>query len=127
MLAKEWVGVPYGWGGRTELGVDCSGFVQALFGSLGVALPRDSRKQREVGPDLRVPVPGGIDPEAGDLLFFAPGGEAITHVALALGGWRILHASSSNGQVQEDDLLAGGALGRLLVDSIVARTRPLEA
>jgi len=126
-LAKEWVGVPYGWGGRTELGVDCSGLVQALFGILGVALPRDSQQQREVGPDLALPIPGGPVSEAGDLLFFAPGGEAITHVALALGGWRILHAASSNGRVQEDDLSEDGPLRQLLIDSIVARTRPLDA
>lgn len=126
-LAKDWVGVPYAWGGRTELGVDCSGLVQALLGMLGVALPRDSDRQSEVGIDLDLPAPGEAGPAVGDLLFFAPEGGAITHVALSLGGWRILHAASSNGRVLEDDLSADLPLSRLLADSIVACTRPLGA
>ena len=124
--ARAWVGVPYAWGGRTELGADCSGFVQALFAMRGIRLPRDSRDQAEVG--------GAIDPYAdavssearpGDLVFFAPEGRGVTHVALCEGGSRILHATSARGCVSADDLAADDDLCRLLRDSRVGWTRPL--
>jgi len=128
--ALDWLGVPYVWGGRTELGVDCSGLVQAVYAVHGVPLPRDSHAQRDADPGREVPAtdphdPGTPPPEPGDLLFFAPEGRGITHVALSLGGWRVLHAASSNGRVAVDDLTAERPLARRLGGSIVACTRPL--
>jgi len=120
-LARHWPGVPYLWGGRTDLGADCSGFVQAVFATVGVRLPRDSHEQAEAHPDL---LDAGAVTEPGDLLFFAPDEGTITHVALALGGSRIIHAASSNGAVREDDLEADTPLGELLTGSIVRHTRP---
>lgn len=136
--ALEWSGAPYVWGGRTLAGVDCSGFVQAVYALHGCPLPRDSDQQREVGPDLAVGpelavgpdlavepgAPGSLEP--GDLLFFAPEGRGISHVAICTGGSGILHAAASNGRVAEDDLASAGPLARLLRGSIVARTRPLS-
>jgi cell wall-associated NlpC family hydrolase len=124
--AREWLGVPYGWGGRTELGVDCSGFVQAVYAAHGVRLPRDSGEQSEAGPLIAAGHAGDSGaPEAGDLLFFAPEGRGVTHVALCAGGTRILHAASSRGGVCEDDLAAENELAARLRDSRVAVTRPL--
>lgn len=125
--ALDWLGVPYVWGGRTELGVDCSGLVQAVFAAHGVALPRDSHAQRDADPETELPVPP-VDPagaglEPGDLLFFAPEGRGVTHVALSLGGWRIVHAASTNGRVAVDDLVSERGLSRLLAGSMVACTR----
>ena len=120
-LARHWPGVPYLWGGRTDLGADCSGFVQAVFATVGVGLPRDSYQQAEAHPDVRG---SGVSTEPGDLLFFAPNEGTITHVALALGGSRIIHAASSNGAVCEDDLEADTPLTALLTESIVRHTRP---
>lgn len=125
--ARSWLGVPYAWGGRTELGVDCSGFVQALFALRGARLPRDSRDQSEAGTELEAPSGGGpLGALPGDLLFFAPEGRGVTHVALSEGGSGILHASSTRGCVAADDLAADDDLCGLLQDSLVAWTRPLE-
>lgn len=123
-LARTWRGVPYLWGGRTELGVDCSGFVQSVFAAAGLGLCRDSRDQAAAHEDLAVTGSSGAA-HAGDLLFFAPEGGAVTHVAISLGGSRIIHAASSNGCVREDDLEAHAGTGALLAASIAGHTRPL--
>ena len=51
--AREWLGAPYVWGGRTRWGTDCSGLVQAVYRLHGFLLPRDSYQQaflRKAGP-----------------------------------------------------------------------------
>ncbi|MDX1394134.1 MAG: C40 family peptidase [Gemmatimonadota bacterium] len=120
--AREWLGVPYLWGGRTELGADCSGFVQAVYATVCLSLPRDSRDQAAAGEEP--PRSGDRPREPGDLLFFAPEGDGITHVAISLGGSRIIHAASSNGCVREDDLDDSDPLADLLRASVVRHTRP---
>ena len=122
-LAELWVGVPYLWGGRTELGVDCSGLAQALFSTVGVPLPRDSHQQFTADLDIGTVDPGA-EPQRGDLIFFAPDGSAVTHVALNVGGSRILHAASSNGRVQYDDLESNDPVASLLSDCRAGWTRP---
>jgi len=124
--AEVWLGAPYLWGGRTQAGVDCSGFVQALFRVHGTSLPRDSGDQAAACAqrELLGGYPGDLHP--GDLLFFAPEGAGITHVALATGGSGIIHAAASVGCVATGDLAGGERLERLLSGSIVAWTRPLE-
>ncbi|HEX5724867.1 MAG TPA: SH3 domain-containing C40 family peptidase [Longimicrobiaceae bacterium] len=101
--AVRWLGVPYLWGGVTLGGVDCSGFVQALYRMHGRALPRDSDQQSRAGE----PVACGddfCDLRAGDLLFFAEEPGRCSHVAMSAGGSRIIHASLGNGGVAWNDL-----------------------
>jgi hypothetical protein len=96
--AARWMGVPYLWGGITMGGVDCSGFVQALFRMHGHELPRDADQQSRTGQ----PVDPGVDFEkllAGDLLFFTEEPGRVTHVTLSTGGPGIIHSSLGNGGV----------------------------
>lgn len=104
--AEELLGTPYLWGGGSALGIDCSGFVQLLYGLFGCLLPRDAHLQcREGEPVDR----GGL--REGDLVFYtgAAGGSAVAHVGLYRRDGRIIHASGS-GQVmvsEVDDPVCG--------------------
>jgi cell wall-associated NlpC family hydrolase len=97
LLMRRVAGIPYMWGGRTPFGYDCSGLAGALWEWLGVTLKRDADQQFRLG----APVTG--EPQPGDLLFFGEPApekalephEHITHVAIALGGGRVLHATGA--------------------------------
>lgn len=120
--ARRWLGVSYLWGGRTRGGVDCSGLMQAVFAAHRIELPRDSGPQREaVAATQEGAGPGAV----GELLFFGPEGGGTDHVALRVGGTRVLHAAAGNGQVGEDDLAGDDPMGRRLRDRLRAVGRPL--
>ncbi len=101
--ASLWLGVPYLWGGITMGGVDCSGFVQAVYRMHGKLIPRDSDQQSRAGE----PVEPGADFELlqpGDLLFFAETPGRCSHVAMSTGGPQIIHSSLGNGGVARNDM-----------------------
>jgi len=85
---RSLLGVPYLWGGRTPLGLDCSGFTQQVLAEQGIPLPRDADQQ------YRVSRPIGRDaiPREGDLVFFGRSGRPLEHVGIVLGGGYFAHA-----------------------------------
>lgn len=87
-LTQPWLNAPYLWGGRTPLGVDCSGFVQVVFKLMGIDMPRDAWQQAQAGR----PVKKFSEVRTGDLAFFASK-EDITHVGILLDNGEIIHAS----------------------------------
>lgn len=86
--AERFVGIPYRWGGDTVVdGMDCSGFVRAVYNLCGVNIPRTSREQYRIGDAV-----GKDELKDGDLVFFGPSDSEITHVGIFVGGGRFVHA-----------------------------------
>lgn len=107
--ALKYLGIPYKWGGYSAGGVDCSGFVKAVFGSCGIALPRVSREQALVG----IPV-GWSQLQPGDRLYFACKGSQIDHAGIYIGNGLFIHSSASRGGVAVDNVLKGFYLNSLV-------------
>ncbi len=114
-LTSPWLNAPYCWGGRTPLGVDCSGLVQVIYKQMGFDLPRDAWQQAQEGK----PVKKFSESKAGDLAFF-DNREEIVHVGILLGDDKIIHAS---GKVRIDTITKKGIINA----ETGKKTNPLRA
>jgi cell wall-associated NlpC family hydrolase len=102
-LAERFLGTPYLWGGRSSLGIDCSGLVQTVYRAIGVGCQRDSDMQTDgLGEAV------SLHPatwQRGDVLCW-PG-----HVALVRDATTIIHANAYHMAVAIED--TGDALARI--------------
>lgn len=97
--ARRFLHAPYLWGGKTAMGIDCSGYTQVVMACAGISIPRDAYLQAEQGESIDF-----IDlAEVGDLAFFDNDEGRITHVGIIIDSEtdslqskiKIIHASGS--------------------------------
>jgi cell wall-associated NlpC family hydrolase len=97
--AALYLGCPYLWGGRSFLGLDCSGLVQSACRDLGMSVPRDTDMQREaIGRMVAIDDLAAL--QRGDLIYM-PG-----HVLIYAGDGWVIHADGATLTVRRDDLAA---------------------
>lgn len=88
-LAMSFLCSPYLWGGRTYMGLDCSGFTQLLYQHIDLTLPRDAADQARMGKKVE----RHSDARKGDLLFCTNEQGRVVHVAYIIDSARVIHAS----------------------------------
>lgn len=102
--AKQFVGVPYLWGGASIKGLDCSGFTRSVYFLNGILLPRDASQQAMIGEPVEITHEDTIsyalclkNLQPGDLLFFgrkfSSGIAHIVHTAIYIGNGYFIQSS----------------------------------
>lgn len=120
--AWSYLGVPYVWGGETARGIDCSGFVRAVYAASGLALPRVSYEQATVG--YEVPRDDVSQWVPGDRLYFACSHSRIDHTGMYIGDGKFIHASVGHGNQVNIDPISTAFYAKHLV--AVRRSKAVE-
>nr|WP_232337131.1 C40 family peptidase [Lysinibacillus timonensis] len=92
LTAKEYLDAPYSYGGTTESGFDCSGYVYKVFSDLDIELPRTSHELYNMGQAVKKD-----DLLPGDLVFFNTSGYGVSHVGIYYGDGKFIHSQSYKG------------------------------
>ena len=108
-IAQSLLNTPYLWGGKTAMGLDCSGFTQVVYAAVGINILRNAREQITQGKE----VTSLADALPGDLAFFDhsdrdPKATRISHVGMLLSPTEIIHCAG--GRVHIDRIDAKGIL-----------------
>jgi cell wall-associated NlpC family hydrolase len=85
-IAERFVGTPYVWGGTTPKGFDCSGLIQYVWKQRGVTIPRTTYDQVHAGQAVKGPL------QPGDAIFYRMGPRGPEHVAMFVGGGKMIEA-----------------------------------
>ncbi len=112
--ARNYLGVPYLWGGTDpNQGVDCSGLVQDVYSEAGISLPRTSQEQATVG----TPVASLAEAQPGDLVFF-PGSDGTAaspgHVGIYIGNGEMIDAPHTGTDVRVEPVGDPTAIRRVI-------------
>jgi cell wall-associated NlpC family hydrolase len=86
-VAEQFAGTPYLWGGKSSLGIDCSGLVQVALNAAGTGCPRDSDMQQD-GLGRLLGLAESARLQRGDLMFWKG------HVAIVRDAGTLLHANA---------------------------------
>ncbi len=126
LLAVSMLGVPYQWGGKSSLGCDCSGFLQTIFKTCGVELPRDAERQYELLKEFTIPQ-NSVQP--GDLAFFRSS-DGYSHIGMMLDSHHIIHSSGfvrisslDSRQDEYDEPLACSLENFISISSMILETK----
>lgn len=93
--ALQFVGNPYVYGGTSlTKGTDCSGFTMSVYAKFGIYLPHSSSAQAKCGTKV-----SASELAPGDLIFYGSG-KSINHVALYIGGGKVVHASTKKSGIK---------------------------
>ncbi|WP_118972074.1 C40 family peptidase [Taibaiella koreensis] len=108
--SKLFAGSPYQWGGRSLMGLDCSGFTQVVYKLLNTRIPRDASQQALIGETVDFLQ----EVRCGDLAFFDNEEGRINHVGILLNDHTIIHATETSGCVVTDPIDNGGIISKQL-------------
>jgi cell wall-associated NlpC family hydrolase len=92
-MARQFLGVPYVWGGSSPRGFDCSGLVMYVYAKVGVRLPHSSRMMFNLGTPV-----SRANLRAGDLVFFFT---PIAHVGIYIGNGKMINATGTRVQISD--------------------------